>query len=67
MPSARRTSKFHQLIGWTAAMLCALFGVTAFAQGIQGHFDGVAGGVLITLLLGWLARGFIRDTTYEHH
>jgi len=67
MPSTPRTSKLHQFIGWTAAIPCALFGYMTFAQSMQGKFDGAAGWALIVVLVGWLARGFIRDSYYAGH
>jgi hypothetical protein len=63
----RRTSLFHQLIGWTAAMLCAVFGVSTFTLALRGEFGPAAGGLLFTLFLGWLARDFIKNSTYERY
>jgi len=63
--SAPRRSTFHQILGWTCAGLCAVFGVVAFTQAVQGKFDGAAGGVLFAVLLGWLARDFVKNTTFD--
>lgn len=52
-------SSFRQLVGWIAAGLCVLFGIVTVVSLFNDDFEALFGGVVITGLLGWVARDWI--------
>lgn len=55
----RRRSTFHRVVGWLAAGLCGVFGITAIVMFTRGEVEPAFGGVLISGLLGWVARDWL--------
>ncbi len=52
-------SLFRRFVGWIAACLCVMFGVSIVVCLATGEFEGAIGGVVITALLGWVARDWL--------
>ena len=55
-----RPSLFHRTFGWIAAVLSAAFAVNVIAMALEGDFAAAGVAVLIALLLGAVARDWIR-------
>ncbi len=53
---ATSPSAFHRFVGWIAAGLCVIFGISVLVCVVTGEFESAIGGVMVTALLGWLAR-----------
>lgn len=56
-------SLFHRVVGWVAGGLAVLSGVAIVVLLVQGEFEGAAGGVIVALLLGGVAKDWLRGRT----
>src|SRR5262249_36782909 len=52
-------SLFLLFFGYIAAGLAILFAIVTVVSLVKGDFEAVLGGVLLTALLGWVARDWI--------
>ncbi len=52
-------SLFHRAIGWTCAVLCAVFGITTAVCFVREEIEPAIGGLLATAVLGWTSWTWI--------
>lgn len=64
LPDEKPVSLFHRVVGWTAAGVAVLSGVGIIALLVQGELEGAMGGVVIMLLLGGVAKDWLRGRTH---
>jgi hypothetical protein len=57
--SVNSSSSFRRFVGWIATGLCAVFAVSTVVCLATGKFEAAIGGVLVTALLGWVARDWL--------
>ncbi len=59
----QRRSAFHTSLGLALCCFCGLFVVTIIICLMRQEWDGLLGGLLVTLILGVMARHFLAQRT----